>query len=144
MNGKNINFNNKKIRKSDFYKNKKPFHIDDIDVNKILVSRKEPYGKNNSLIYFIGYNDNDVIRPLCSKLSKMTSYINEFNENKNTILISLRVNDEQLFKKYDEIWKKVGKIMRIGFESEPSYGDDDKYIKTKIKKYVDSIITNFH
>ena len=34
--------------------------------------------------------------------------------------------------------------MRIGFESEPSYGDDDKYIKTKIKKYVDSIITNFH
>ena len=144
MNGKNINFNNKKIRKSDFYKNKKPFHIDDIDVNKILVSRKEPYGKNNSLIYFIGYNDNDVIRPLCLKLSKMTSYINEFNENKNTILISLRVNDEQLFKKYDEIWKKVGKIMRIGFESEASYGDDDKYIKTKIKKYVDSIITNFH
>ena len=144
MNGKNINFNNKKIRKSDFYKNKKPFHIDDIDVNKILVSRKEPYGKNNSLIYFIGYNDNDVIRPLCLKLSKMTSYINEFNENKNTILISLRVNDEQLFKKYDEIWKKVWKIMRIGFESEPSYGDDDKYIKTKIKKYVDSIITNFH
>ena len=144
MNGKNINFNNKKIRKSDFYKNKKPFHIDDIDVNKILVSRKEPYGKNNSLIYFIGYNDNDIIRPLCLKLSKMTSYINEFNENKNTILISLRVNDEQLFKKYDEIWKKVGKIMRIGLESEPSYGDDDKYIKTKIKKYVDSIITNFH
>ena len=42
--------------------------MDDIDVNKILVSKKEPYGKNNSLIYFIGYNDNDVIRPLCLKL----------------------------------------------------------------------------
>ena len=90
--------------------------------------------QNNSLIYFIRCNDNDVIRPLCLKLSKMTSYINEFNENKNTILVSLSVNDEQLFKKYDEIWKKVEKIMRIGFESKPSYGDDDKYIKTKIKK----------
>ena len=35
----NINFNNKNIKKSVFYnKNKKIFNIDDIDVNKILVS----------------------------------------------------------------------------------------------------------
>ena len=93
------------------------------------------------LIYFIAYNDN-VIGPLCSKLSKMTGYINEFNENKNTIIMSLRVNDEQLFKKYNKIWKKVEKLMRIDFESKPTYGYDDKYIKTKIKTYAD--ITNFH
>ena len=37
----------------------------------------------------------------------MASYINEFNENKNTITMSLSVNDEQLFKKYNKIWKKV-------------------------------------
>ena len=60
MNGKNINFNNKKIKKSDFYnKNRKIFNIDYIDVNKILVSEKEQYGENNSLIFVIGYNDND-------------------------------------------------------------------------------------
>ena len=132
------------LKKGGSTKIKKPFHIDDIDVNKILVSKKEPYGKNNSLIYFIGYNDNDVIRPLCLKLSKMTGYINEFNENKNTIIMSLRVNDEQLFKKYNKIWKKVEKLMRIDFESKPVYGDDDKYIKTKIKIYAGSVITNFH
>ena len=34
--------------------------------------------------------------------------------------------------------------MRIDFESKPVYGDDDKYIKTKIKIYADSIVTNFH
>ena len=55
MNRKNIYFNNRKIKKSDFYtKYKKIFNIDDIDVNKILVSKKVPYGKNNSFIYFIG------------------------------------------------------------------------------------------
>ena len=60
-----INVNDKKILKSDFYnKNKKIFHIDDIDVNEILVSKKEQYGKYNSSKYFIGYNDNGVIRPL--------------------------------------------------------------------------------
>ena len=43
MNGKNINFDDKKIKKSDFYeKNKKIFNMDDIDVNKILVCKKEP------------------------------------------------------------------------------------------------------
>ena len=34
--------------------------------------------------------------------------------------------------------------MRIDFESKPVYGDDDKYIKTKIKTYAGSMITNFH
>ena len=48
MNRKNINFDNKNIKKSYFYnKNKEIFNIDDIDVNKILVSKKEQYGKYN-------------------------------------------------------------------------------------------------
>ena len=66
MSRKKINFDSKKIEISNFYKhkNKKIFNIDDIDVNKILASKKEPYGKKNVLKYFIGYNDNDVIRPL--------------------------------------------------------------------------------
>ena len=34
--------------------------------------------------------------------------------------------------------------MKINFESNPVYGDDDKYIKTRIKIYVGSINTNFH
>ena len=34
--------------------------------------------------------------------------------------------------------------MSINFDSKPTYGDDDKYIKTKIKTYEDSITTNFH
>ena len=65
MSGKKVNFDDKKIKKSNFYKNKKVIRIDDIDVNKILVSNEEQYGSKNSFIYFIGYNNNDVIRPLC-------------------------------------------------------------------------------
>ena len=61
MSGKNINFNDKKIRKSTFYKNKKITNTENIDVNNILVSKKEPYGHKNSLKYFIGYNDNIMI-----------------------------------------------------------------------------------
>ena len=41
MSGKSINFDDKKISKSNFYKNKKLFDLNHIDVNKILVSKKE-------------------------------------------------------------------------------------------------------
>ena len=105
MNKKIINFNDKKINKSDFYsKDKKIFNIDDIDANKILVSKKEQYGKYNSSKYFIGYNDNGIIRPLCLFILQTTGYINKFNKNK--ITMSLMIKDIQLFKKYSKIWKK--------------------------------------
>ena len=142
MNGK-INFDDKKIKKSDFNKNKKVFQIDDFDVNKILVSKKEPYGTKNELKYFIGYNDNNAIRPLCLRLSQMTGYARKFDQN---VTMSFRVNNnnKQLLKNYNKIWEKIKKLMSIDFESKPVYGDDDKYIKTKIKKYTDRMITNFH
>ena len=82
MRRNNIIFNDEKINKSNFYKNKKLFNIDDIDVNKILVSNKELYGKKNSFKYFIGYNHDDVIRPLYIKLSQMIGYVKHFDSNK--------------------------------------------------------------
>ena len=56
MNGKNINFNDKIIKKSDFYNNKNKiiFNIDDIDVNKILVPKKEQYGNIIHLNTLVG------------------------------------------------------------------------------------------
>ena len=45
MSGKNIKFGEKVIKKSDFYVNKKVTKIDDTDVNKILISKEEPYGQ---------------------------------------------------------------------------------------------------
>ena len=58
--------------------------------------------------------------------------------------MSFRVNNKQLLKNYNKIWEKIEKLIRINFESKPVYGDDDKYIKTKIKTYADSMVTNFH
>ena len=140
MSGKSVNFDDKKIGKSKFYKNKKVFQVDDNDVNKIS-SKKEPYGTKKALKYFVGYNDNDVIRPLCLRLPQMTGYAKKFNENAT---MCFRANKKHLLQNYNKIWKKTEKLMRIDFESKPVYGDDDKYIKTKIKIYAGSMITNFH
>ena len=91
-------FTRKKIFKSEFYKNKKVTKIDDIDVNKVLVSKEEPYGTKNLFKYFIGYNDNNVIRPLCVKLPEMTGYVKKFDKNGT---VSFKIRDKELFKKYN-------------------------------------------
>ena len=47
-----------------------------------MVSKKVSYDKNNLFKYFIGYNDNDISRPLFVKLPQTTSYINKFKNKK--------------------------------------------------------------
>ena len=141
MSGKSIHFEDKKINKSNFYKNKKLFNIHDLDVNKILVSKKDSYGTKNPLKYFIGYNDDGIIRPLCIKLPQMIGYVKHFDCNKT---MSFKVDDNKLLKKYNKIWKKVVHLMNIvEFDSDPVYGDNDKYIKAKIKMCEDKVNTNF-
>ena len=63
MGEKTINFEDTKIKKSNFYKNKKILRL-----IKILVSKEESCGTKNSSKYFIGYNDDDYIGPLWRKL----------------------------------------------------------------------------
>ena len=58
--------------------------------------------------------------------------------------MSFRVSNKQFLSNYDKIWEKNEKLMSLDFESKVVYGDDEKYIKTKIKMYEDSMITNVH
>ena len=129
----------KKISKSNFDKNKELFNIHDLDVNKILVSKKKSYGTKKSHKHFIGYND-DVIRPLCIKLPQMVGYVKRLDSNK---AMSFKVSDNKLLKKYNKIWEKFSNLVNIEFDSEPVYGDNYNYIKTKIKMYEDRVNTNF-
>ena len=78
MSEKTINFGDKKINKKDFYNNKKQFSIEDMDINKILISKPETY-ENNMRKYIIGYNDN-TISPLQLFLPKMIGYFNIFKD----------------------------------------------------------------
>ena len=100
MSGKSINIGDKKINKSNFYKNKKIFKIDDIDVNKILVSKKESYGTKNSSKYFIRYNNGDDVIRLYIKLPQRIGYTKYFDSNKTMFF---KVSEEKLLKKYTKL-----------------------------------------
>ena len=91
--------------------------------------------KNNTvniihLNTLFGYKDNGIIRPLYLFISQTTGYITKFDKNK---IMSLMIKDKQLSKKYNKIWKKTEKLMKIDFNTKTTYGDDDdKYMKKNI------------
>ena len=89
MSGKTINFGDEKINKKDFYNNKKQFNIEDIDINKILISKPETY-KNNMRKYIIRYNDN-TISPLQLFLTKMIGYLNIFKNGAREMFFFLLI-----------------------------------------------------
>ena len=76
-----------------------------MNISKILVSKKELYGNKDAFKYFIGYNGNDKIRPLCIRLPQMNGYIRRFEDGNKTM--PLKVTDKQLLDSYIKIWKRL-------------------------------------
>ena len=62
------------------------------------------------------------------KLPQTIGYLKIFDDNKT---MSFKADDSNLLKKYNKIWEKISNVMNIEFDSEPVYGDNDKYIKIK-------------
>ena len=57
--------------------------------------------------------------------------------------MSFKVDDnKKVLKKCNRIWEIISNLLNIKLDSEPIYGDNDKYIKTKIKMYKDRVNTN--
>ena len=70
----------------------------------------------------------------------MIGYIKHFDSSKR---MSFKVSDNKLLRNYHKIWEKIGNLLNIEFDSDPVYGDNDKYIETKIKMCEDRVNSNF-
>ena len=103
----------KKIVKSEiedweFCRYKSPILINNKDINKIVVSKKVPFGEEDSK-YFIGYKDNEEIRPLCIFFPEMSIYKRCSDKTKCMYFL---IKDEKMFDKYMTISKKVNNIIK--------------------------------
>ena len=79
MDKKIMKLDDTEIEKYKFHQYKRPISIDNREVNKIAVSNKTFFGKNN-FKYFIGYKD--AKKPLCLFLPKMSPYTRDFDKTK--------------------------------------------------------------
>ena len=101
-------FNDVKMKKKDFYSDKKAIFLNLVSANNIAISNR--LKKNNDTNkYFIGYSHDDgVIRSLCIILPQMSGYIKYFeNGGKN---MSFKIEYEDMYLKYNEIWNKIIKV----------------------------------
>ena len=79
--------------------------------------------------YICGYLNNDTIQPLCAILPQMDGYIKYFDDSGKNM--SFVTNDEKIYKKYNEIWEVVKKLLKVNFTVDPVR--DDKYLVAKLK-----------
>ena len=81
MGKKIITFGYVEVEKYKFYQHKSPILIYNVYIDRIVVSNKVPFGKND-FKYFIGYKDGKKFRPLCVMLPKMRACRRNFDETK--------------------------------------------------------------
>ena len=139
MSEQTLKFDNVVVNKKEFHGSQQAIALNLVDTNKILVSEKFKYS-DDGFKYFIGYLHNDsIIRPLCIISPQMSGYIKHFDDGGKNM--SFKIEDEGVYWKYNEIWKKIKNSLNIRFHSQPIY--DDKCIKTKVKTFSGTINTLF-
>ena len=138
MSEKTLKFNNIKFNKKEFHKSKQPIDSISVNVDQVVVSGKFKHN-NESFKYFIGYQESEIVKPLCIILPQMSGYIKYFeNGGKN---MSFMVKDDNVLDKFSKIWDKIKKKVNIKFHSMPVY--DETYIKAKVREFDGKIKTNF-
>ena len=138
MSSQKIKFGNKEIDKKEFYLSKQAIFLNSVDLSKIVVSSKWKIS-DTKCKYFCGYLNNDVIQPLCVTLPQMNGYIKYFDDGEKNILFV--TDDKEVYKKYNEIWEVIRKLLRLNFFVSPV--PDNKYIIAKLKIFKNINMTTF-
>ena len=128
MSLKKINFGDKEVYRAKFYSSKQAISLDSVDLNKIVVSKKWKIN-DTTCKYICGYLNNDTIQPFCVILPQMDGYIKYFDDGRKNM--SFVTDDENIYRKYNEIWEVVIKLLKVNFTVDPV--QDDKYLVAKSK-----------
>ena len=137
MSEKTLKFDNIRVNKKEFHKSKQPVNLDLVNVDQIVISDKFKHS-DGGFKYFIGYNEGEIVKPLCIILPQMSGYTQYFeNGDKNIFFV---IKDDDVLDKYNEIWNKIKNTLNIKFHSMPVY--HEKCIKVKVREFNGVIKTN--
>ena len=138
MTAKTLKFNNIRVNKKTFHKSKQPIDLMLVNEDQIVVSDKFKHN-NEGFKYFIGYQEGEIVKPLCIILPQMSGYIKYFEYGGTNM--SFLIKDDDVWEKYKQIWDLIKNKLGIKFHSKPVY--DKVYLKTKVREYHGVIKTNF-
>ena len=83
MSEKTLKFVNIRVNKKEFHKSKQPIDLMSVNLDQIVMSDKFKHS-DEGFKYFIGYQEVEIVEPLCIIVPQMSGYIKYFkNGNKN-------------------------------------------------------------
>ena len=138
MSSRKIKFGDKEVDKKEFYSSTQAISLDSINLSKIVVLNKWKIN-DTKYKYSCGYLNNDVIRQLYVTLPQISGYIKYFDDGGKNM--SFVTDDEEVYKKYNEIWEAVRKLLKVKFTVNPIR--EDKYIIAKLKIFNGTNRTTF-
>ena len=109
-----------------------------VSVDQIVVPDKFKHS-DKGFKYFIGYQEREIVKPLCIILRQMNGYIKYFESGGKNM--SFLIKDDEVLDKYNKIWDVIKKKIGIKFHSKPFY--DETYIRAKVREFDSKIETNF-
>ena len=90
---KTLKINNIRVNKKEFHKSKQPIDLMPVNVDQIVTSDTFKHS-DESFKYFIGYQEGEILKPLCIILPQMRGYIKYFeNGGKN---MSFLIKDDEV------------------------------------------------
>ena len=138
MSEKTLKFNNIRINKKEFHKSKQAIDLNSVTTDKIVVSDKFRRSEKGQK-YFIGYQEDEIIKPLCILLPQMNGYIKYFDNGGKKM--SFLIKNNEVWEKYEDICNVIKNKLSIKFNSEPIY--ENKYLKVKVREFDSDIKRNF-
>ena len=88
--------------------------------------------------YFIGYQEDEIIKTLCIILSQIKGYIKYFENSGKSMYFLIKYSE--VWEKYEEIWNVIENKLNIKFHSQPIY--ENKYLKPKVREFDGNIKKN--
>ena len=120
MSEKSLNFNNIRVNKKEFHKPKQPIDLMSVNVDQIVVSDKFKHS-DKGFKYFIGYQEREIVKPLCIILRQMNGYIKYFESGGKNM--SFLIKDDEVLDKYNKMWDVIKNRVVIKFHSKPVYDE---------------------
>ena len=96
MNEKTLKFDNIRVNKREFHKSKQKIDLKSVNVNQIVVSDKFKHS-DDGFKYFIGYQEGEIVKPLCIIFPQMSGFIKYFKSGGKNM--SFMVKDDDVLDK---------------------------------------------
>ena len=96
MSEKTLKFNNIRVNKKEFHTSKQPIDLMSVFVDQIVVPDKFKHS-NEGFKYFIGYQEGEIVKPLCIILLQMSRCKKYFENGSKSM--SFLIKDDEVRKK---------------------------------------------